>query len=164
MRVSAARHIRQETTVGVVINALLSALFFWLVFGPVPIVPVPGIGAFAFDFLPQGFMIGLMATLVPGALTRRKLRAGGIAALHGTTRLPRSLPVRALLVALSTGLIGWGLATAALARLGLAALPWETALIIKIICGGVIGGIITAAGVRATLVHCQQGQAGRLDE
>lgn len=73
---NAQSYIRRETGVSIVINSVLSLLFFFLVFGMDDPIPVWGMGQWVFDFLPQSFMIALMSTLVPGYLTAKKLKAG----------------------------------------------------------------------------------------
>jgi hypothetical protein len=60
-----AAYIRRETAVSIAINVALSATFFIAVFGTGRDVPVWSVGGYVLDFAPQGFMIGLMATLVP---------------------------------------------------------------------------------------------------
>ena len=71
-----AAYIRREILVSAVINGTFSALAFTLVFGGLEQVPLWGVGNWVFDFLLQGFMVALMATLVPGILARRKIKAG----------------------------------------------------------------------------------------
>lgn len=93
-------YIRKETLVSMAINGVLSAVFFLLVFGTAQTVLVWGAGNWVFDFLPQSFMITLMGTLVPGALTARRLKAGEIQPGGHASRLPQSLVLRALMQAL----------------------------------------------------------------
>ncbi|QOV93645.1 hypothetical protein [Novosphingobium sp. ES2-1] len=74
-----AAYIRRETAVSIAVNVALSAAFFIAVFGTGRDVPVWSVGGYVFDFAPQGFMIGLMATLVPAcwhARPGRRARCG----------------------------------------------------------------------------------------
>ena len=64
-------YIRRETLVSMVINGVLSLAFFIAVFGRTSPVALWGMGHWVFDFIPQSFMIALMSTLVPGALTAK---------------------------------------------------------------------------------------------
>jgi hypothetical protein len=95
-----AAYIRRETGVSMVINAVLTLAFFLIVFGRSGPVPVWGVGAYVFDFVPQGFMIGLMGSLVPGALAGKARRAGKVAALGVASPWPANL---VLLPALCAG-------------------------------------------------------------
>jgi len=144
-------YIRRETLVSIVINTVLSLAFFVAVFGRGGAVPVWGVGHYVFDFGPQAFMIALMATLVPGALAARALRAGRVVPWVGRSRLPGSLLLRALLLAgLSATLAVTG-AGVALRALGAVALPYAPALAVKLVFAVVLATIVTPAGLRAAL-------------
>lgn len=153
----ATRYIRTETAISVAINAALSALAFVLVFGLRGPVPVWGAGGLVLDGLPQGFMIALMSTLVPGFLTLRRLRRGALApnALRDgalAARLPANLLLRALVLALLTAL-------GAMAILALAgflagappALNWSLALCVKVLLGALLAVLVTPFALRAAL-------------
>ena len=63
--------VLRETAISMAINAGLSLAFFLVAFGlAAPIA----MASFAFDFLPQAFMISLMGSLVPGLLVRKGSR------------------------------------------------------------------------------------------
>lgn len=100
------RFIARETLVGALVNSLLSYVIFWLTFGDGPTVQVFGIGNFIFDFIPQGFMIALMSTLVPGALARRAMTKGRF---EGGQRelwiLPDHLLPKALILAVAAAFL-----------------------------------------------------------
>jgi hypothetical protein len=144
-------YIRRETAISVVINTVLSLGFFLAAFGSTDPVPVWGIGAYAFDFVPQSFMIALMSTLVPGALTARRLRAGAVGRLDTTSRLPVALLPRSILVAVVSLVLGAGLAALALTALGLDAIPWTPALAVKLAFGAALAALITPIALRAAL-------------
>jgi hypothetical protein len=147
----AARHIRRETLVSVIINVALSLLFFLLVFGWQNPVSVWGVGELAFDFLPQSFMIALMGTLVPGALTAAKLRKGSLERLPGTTRLPGNLVLRALLLAALSMIAGTALTALLLRASGVEQMAWSSALAIKLVYGGLLALLVTPIGLAAAL-------------
>jgi len=149
--VSHDAYIRRETMVSAVINAILSALFFWLVFRGVDPVPVWGMGNWVFDFVPQGFMIALMSTLVPGALTGRAIRSGRIAADGQANRLPGNLLARALLLAGAAAILGAGLVAAIMKLVGAEQLPPGTALLLKIVYGASLAILVTPPGLRRAL-------------
>ena len=60
----------RETAISIVISAVISALAFVLVFGHDQAVDL---GAYGFDFFPQGFMIALMSSLVPSLQQWRRI-------------------------------------------------------------------------------------------
>lgn len=109
------RYIAVETAISAVINAALSLLAAWLVFGGRTSLDAAGPQGFAMDFLPQTFMVTFMSTLVPTWLTRRRVQAGQLEKLpERAAPLPRNPLLRALLVALATTII-MGLAAMILA-------------------------------------------------
>lgn len=149
---STAAYIRRETGVSMVINAVLTLAFFLLVFGRGgAAVPVWGVGAYVFDFVPQGFMIGLMGSLVPGALAGKARRAGKVAALGVASPWPANLILRSLLLALCGALAGVVLSGAALTLLGLAQLPWGTGLAAKLVWAGLLAAMVTPVSLRKAL-------------
>ena len=136
------RYVRSETAVSAGINASFSLLFVLLVFGVSGDVPVWGFGNFVFDFLPQSFAIGLMATLVPALLTRKAIAAGRVdGSFHGAR--PGSvvrLALRNALLAAVTGTTVWA---AAFFILGTEAIAFPAALSVKIGYGALLGAIVT---------------------
>ncbi|HQS96083.1 MAG: hypothetical protein B7X90_02140 [Novosphingobium sp. 17-62-19] len=146
-------HIRRETIVSTIINAAISAGFFWFVFGEHDPVAVWGVGQWVFDYLPQSFMIALMSTLVPGALTAKKLRAGTLTSSDQLTRLPRSLIIRALLLALTAAVLGSSSVGAIAWMLGVESLANSTAMTLKVAYGAGLAFVITPIGLRAALAR-----------
>lgn len=146
-----ARYIAAETRVSMAINAVLSAAVFVAVFGLAAPAPVWGMGGYVTDFGPQSFMIALMATLVPGALTRRRLRSGAVQPLAGTSRLPASLLLRALLLGLVAAVFGTALFAGILNLVGVAAIAPVSALIAKVAYGALLAAIVTPVGLLAVL-------------
>ncbi|MFM6829173.1 MAG: hypothetical protein ACKOVA_02375 [Novosphingobium sp.] len=149
---TAIAYIRRETFVSILINTGLSGLFFLAVFGRSGPVPVWGAGGYVFDFGPQGFMIGLMATLVPGVLARKAMRLGRLSTLDGHARLPRGLVLRAMLCGLAGAVAGMAIAAALLAVAGVAMLAWWPAFLVKLVFGAMLAAIVTHAGLKTELV------------
>ena len=144
-------YVRKETLVSMVINGVLSAVFFLLVFGLPDSVAVWGVANWVFDFLPQSFMITLMSTLVPGALTAKRLKAGVIQPAAFATRLPRSLPLRAVLLAVLATATGTALVAGLAILTGINELGLIPALGFKVIYGIALGAVVTPIGLRAAL-------------
>jgi hypothetical protein len=147
----AGPYVRRETMISVVINVALSLGFFLLLFGRTDPIPVWGLGKYAFDFVPQSFMIALMSTVVPGILAIRRRRAGLVARVESPPRLPRKLLQRALLVALLAVLLGAGLAALILSAIGIDTIAWTPALAFKLLYGGALAIIVTPPTLRAAL-------------
>jgi hypothetical protein len=72
------RYILVETMISVIINTVISIGFVFLAFGGQDRVAV---AALIPDAIPQSFMIGLMSTVVPTLLTRRRVRSRTIATM-----------------------------------------------------------------------------------
>lgn len=144
-------YVRRETLVSILINGVLSLVFFLIVFGTATMVPSRGLHGLAVDFIPQSFMIALMSTLVPGALTLRRVRAGTLPRSSLPSRLPAKLVPRALLVAVLAVLIGAGIAGTVVWFAAPDTLGWLPALLIKLAYGGLLAAITTPPGLRAAL-------------
>lgn len=97
------KYIAIETVIAVVFGFCLSAFFAYVAFGAGEQVPAR---ALLIDAVPQGFMLGLMTTLIPTALTRKRMRDGRIAGLAtGKRFLPRNILVRSVAVGVLSALI-----------------------------------------------------------
>lgn len=144
-------YIRRETIVGVVISVAITLLFFLIVFGFSGPVEVWGPGKFVFDFLPQAFMIALMATLAPGLITERKIRRGDLQMIDERSRLPKSLPFRAALIAITAAGVSVALFSGLFLVSGVTGLGWLAALAIKLLFGGALAAIVTPLGLKAAL-------------
>jgi len=144
------RYILRETIISMVINTAFSLGFFLLVFPIGTPVRVWGLGALAFDALPQSAAIAAMSTLVPGAIAMRQVRQGRIARLEHSA-LPRNLWLRALVMALAAMVLGGAVSGGVLLALGLPAIPWTAALIGKLAYGAALAGIVTPPTLRAAL-------------
>lgn len=144
-----ARYVRRETTVSVLVNAILSLLIFLATFGWRP-VAMWGLGQWVFDFIPQSFMVALMSALVPGLLTAARMRRG---AFVGAAAAPPPLTValRAFSLAAGSALIGPALVGSVVWAMGLAALAPAAALGLKVLYGVLLALLITPHAVRAIL-------------
>ena len=146
------RYLNRETAVSAVVNAVLSFAVTWLVFGRGGTASVTDAATFARDFLPQAFVLSLMSTMVPGWLTRRRLAAGEVAPMpEARSVLPRSLPLRALLIAVGAAALGGGAAFG----VTLAAWPGELTIgqvyLVKVAFGILLAVPVTRIGLRAAL-------------
>jgi hypothetical protein len=131
--VSSKALIVRETALSVLINTVLSVLFFLLVFGPsAPVEPA----AFGRDFLPQSFMIALMGSLVPTLILGRRTGAA-----------VRPIILRALAFAVGGTFVGGG-AFFAISVGFSGSLGPMAGLIIKAIYGGVLAAIVTPLALK----------------
>jgi hypothetical protein len=146
-------YIRRETLISMAINGVFSLTFFLIVFGQAATVPLWGVGNWVFDMLPQSFMITLMSTLVPGAFTAKRLRAGVLQPSSQQSRLPRSLALRAVLLSVAAALLGTAVVAALAWASGLAALDWLPALILKVLYGIFLAAAVTPIGLRGALAR-----------
>jgi hypothetical protein len=147
----ASSYIRRETRVAMAINALLSLLFYAVAFGRKDPVPVWGAGNWVLDFLPQGFMVAFMSTLVPGFLARKKQMAGMVETVHRRSALPRNIFARALLLAVSSGVLGTAAIAIVLSVTGVSSLSLPIAMALKLAYGAFLAALVTPAGLRAAL-------------
>jgi hypothetical protein len=151
MRIHTA-YLLRETAVSVVINAALSLLVAWLVFGRSGAASVDDAQAFAVDFLPQALILSLMSSLVPGALTRHRVRQGQIAPLAPLARpVPRNLLWRSVLLGVVAMLVAGGAALLLSLALWTGPLPLQTVYAIKTVFGVLLAVPVTLLAVRAAL-------------
>lgn len=140
---SCESQVRRETLVSALVNGAISLGFFLAVFGGSGPIVVPGIGDYAFDFLPQSFVIGLMASLVPGLLARKAIvsgRPGGFAfAAPAAGVIVRQAIVTAL-IALAAGAVV-ALFTLAVSRTG--TIGHGAGLVVKVAYGAALGAVTT---------------------
>lgn len=146
-----------EQAVSAAINAVLSAAFFALVFGLADRALATGApDRFALDFLPQGLMVSLMASLVPAFLVRAKLRKAGVISAHEGPEAGQI--ARVVLLSVLAGL-GSAALLVALALFGpLASVPSHPALIFKIVYGATLGLICTRLAITALYARRIGGQ------
>jgi hypothetical protein len=145
-------YVRRETLIGIAINAVLSALFVFLLFGGSETIPVRDI---ALDAVPQSFMIALMTTIVPTLLTRKRLRQGEVEALADANALPSNLLLRALLVAAASAVIGGALHWLLLPALAPATWSFLALLAYKIVYGAVLAWLLGPILLRRALADAR---------
>jgi hypothetical protein len=143
--------IREQAIVSGIVNAVLSIAIFILVFGLARrALTIGAPDQFAFDFLPQGAILGFMSAFLPALMVRNRLRTGALSIT--TSRVPTvgSIVLRAVLLSLLS------IAVAAVAmwltqRFGANSVEWRDALLIKVVFGVLLGVIVTRIAVRAVL-------------
>jgi hypothetical protein len=127
----------RETGISMTINAVLSIVFFLLIFGVS--APVTN-SALALDFLPQAFMVSLMGSLVPGLMAARG-GAVGKAPIIG----------RSLRLALAGLVLAGGGAYGGCMLTGHRSTDALAALVIKTAFGALLAAIVTPIAVLAVL-------------
>lgn len=154
------RYIRTETTFSTIGSAVVGAAVFIAVFGAFVPVPARGIGAYAFDFLPQGFMTALICTLAAGGLTRARIRKGAITRVPGQVPRVSSLWLRGLAYGLGALVFGALPVGAAILASGTETIDWAMAVLGKIIFGAAVALIVTPLALHASLRENAPGAVG----
>ena len=141
--------VRRETAISVAINVAMSGVVFVAMFGTHGNIPVDGWGGFAVDFVPQAGAVGLMGSLIPGLLTRRRVRRGEIPAAIGRGGAP--VVEHALLAALFAAAGFGGIAMLCFTNFGPETLGFPPALAIKLCFGACVALAMTPYAVRDAL-------------
>lgn len=144
------RIIRRETAISVIINIAISAAMFALVFGFAGPAAVRGLRGFAFDFLPQAFMVALMGSLVPALVIASRenvLPCVQFARLTGKT----AIAARAVLVAVAAALALGGSALGLLYMTRMATMPPLAGAGIKMLFGSAVALLVTPGSLRHVL-------------
>lgn len=134
----------REAAISAAINAVLSIVFFVIVFG---VTLAPRLDALGPDFLPQAFMVALMGSLVPALLLRRRM--GGAV---GTIML------RAVVFALLGTAIAGGGAYWLCTLHAAATLPIAQAITLKALFGAVLGAIVAPLAVWPVLASARSAE------
>jgi len=135
-----AAALARETGISVVINCTLIAAFYFLLFHGMEAVPIWGVGNYAFDFVPQTFMIALMGTMVPGLIATRASGPSG----PSRPKIVR----RALRFAFIAIILGSSVTSASLWLLDMKAVAFDHGLIAKLVYGGTLAAIVTPLFLR----------------
>lgn len=146
-------YIVRETAIGSVINVVIGAAFFLMIFRGQADLPVWGPGGLILDCLPQGFMIGLMSVIPAMLITRKRVGRGLALTTSPTTRalLPRGVFARGLLVAFVT-MVCLVASAAALAWLsGVQSVSFWPAFALKALPGLLAPCIIIPPAIRVAL-------------
>ncbi|MDB5699423.1 MAG: hypothetical protein JWN69_2227 [Alphaproteobacteria bacterium] len=147
-----SRYLTIETAVSGIVNAVLSILFFLIVFGRAEAVPVGGNPGLVVDALPQTFMVVFMTTLVQTILTRQRRAKGQLEALGGRgAPLPANLFLRALVIALLAVLLAGALHALLLPMLTPPEWPFFAALAYKGAYGALVGMAVSRLILPAAL-------------
>ena len=149
------RYLRLETSVSMGVNALLSMVATWIVFGGATMVAwSSGDKNLLADAMPHAFAVAAMGTLVPTYLTRRRLRTAKVPHdphLPAITWLPSFLWLRALVIAVEMGALGYALHRYILMPFVPAHWPMAQVYAFKALYGALISLPATSIAVRAAL-------------
>src|SRR5213083_493399 len=102
------KYVRIETSINVVVTIILTAIVFCIGFGTSGSLPVWGMGAYAFDFMPQAFLTALISILIPGAIMRKRIAKGALNPAPTDSPYPRPLILRGLMYGLLSVVVGSG--------------------------------------------------------
>jgi hypothetical protein len=146
-------YVAVETSISVVLNIVISALFMFLVFGRTVGIELWGTHGLALDFVPQTFMITLMSVWVPSLITRRRIRCGRIKRLEqlAPSRLPRSIFLRAVAIGCVLTVLAGGCAVLIASALWHVTESFWHVLPFKLAYGALVAAIATPLGLRAIL-------------
>jgi len=151
------RYVKAETAVGIGFNGVLSVVF-GLPFYNVPAIPLWGAQGMAVDLVPTVFMITLVQTIIITLITRRRVKAGAVAALPEPRSaypllklLPANVLARALLMALVLSLILVPLTIGAMAVLGVDGITFAPFISFKVVYGVAVGMLSAPLSLLAAL-------------
>lgn len=145
------RILATEAAISIVPNALVSALFVWLLFRDTPAIPLWGMQGVAFDLVPTTFMLTLMTTIALTLIVRARRRRGLAAAAPGSLALPGNVLLRAVTLALLLCLVFVPL-TVLLLRMGWSGdWSYDRMMGFKIAYGIAVGLVATPLAVLAAL-------------
>ncbi|MBA3895576.1 MAG: hypothetical protein H0X36_00230 [Sphingomonadaceae bacterium] len=141
-----------QQAVSAVLNALVSALFVWVMFGGLTAVELWGKTGLAFDLVPTTFMITLMTAVALTLVTRAAVRNGQVPPLATSgLPLPRHLLLRAPLLALAATMTLVPLSVGVLRSTWHGDWSYGAVMIFKIAYGVMLGAIITPIVIKAAL-------------
>ncbi len=149
---SRSSYIRTEVLISVLINTVLSVAFVIGVFHGQARIPVLGTHSVVRDMAPQTFMVTLMSCLVPGLVTRRRLRTGALGwhpGINGTRAV--HVVVSAVLAALAMTLLVTSLCWLVLPHLLPDGVTFSVLLIAKAAFGALLASLITAWAIARVL-------------
>ena len=95
------RILATEAAISIVPNALVSALFVWLMFGGRATVPLWGVQGLAFDLVPTTFMLTLMTAIALTLIVRARRRGGLAQVPPGAPHLPANVVLRGIVLGLT---------------------------------------------------------------
>ncbi|MFN3388280.1 MAG: hypothetical protein ACK40O_05065 [Allosphingosinicella sp.] len=145
------RFLNVQLAVSALLNAAISALFVWIVFGGRALVPLWGARGLAIDLVPTTFMITLMTAIALTLATRAAVRSGRLPRLDRRRRLPRPVLLRAPLLALAFTLALVPLSALLLSLVWTGDWSYRAVMAFKIAYGVGLGFLVTPVVVRAVL-------------
>lgn len=145
------RTLKTEAAISIIPNAVVSALFVWLLFRGVKRISLWGIEGVAFDLVPTTFMLTLMTTIGLTIIVRRRVRAGKAKHAAGNTRLPRNPVLRGIALGLIMLLLFVPASVMALNLFWAGDWSFNQMLLFKIFYGIAVGLIATPLVVLAAL-------------
>ena len=152
MPMPAGRYVALETAISIVANTVLVTAVGILIFGKKHTVDVWAPGGVEFDILLQTSTVAFFSSLVPGLLTRRRIRRGRIGRGGAPlVRLPSSLLLQSLLISLIAVVLVVPGATALIEWQAKASLPLVPFLVFKMILTVIASAVATPIGLSAIL-------------
>lgn len=145
------RILATEAAISVVPNALVSALFVWLLFRGQNAIPLWGMQGVAFDLVPTTFMLTLMTTIALTLIVRARRRKGLAAAEPGPLRLPHNVVLRGIVLALLLCLMFVPISILLLNLAWDGDWSYDRMMVFKIIYGIAVGLVATPLVVLAAL-------------
>ena len=145
------RIVAVETRISVIINMVLSAVFFFLAFGLSPkVLTTASPDQLALDFIPQSLAIGFFAALVPSLIMSGKRRKGQIEGVDSNAISFKTTLLRAIGFAFAAGIAG--LAVMVALPMVTAEMDYFPALAVKVIYGGALASLVTPRALRMALI------------
>lgn len=137
------RFLVVQLAVSAVLNALISALFVWLVFRGTDRITLWGGTGLAADLVPTTFMITLMSTIALTLATRGAVRAGKLEIRGSRWRIPRNPFLRGLLFAAAATLLLVPLTALVLWAIWSGDWSYDKVMLFKIAYGVALGFVVT---------------------
>ena len=153
MPVNVSKYLATETASSAVSNALLNWLGALAVFHGRGSIPVGGSKGLVMDSIGKTFLVVCLSILIPSILTRRRLQAGVLLPAPSHLRVARrgNVYLRSFLAGILAAFVVVGCNALLLPRVFPATVSHSHAVLFKVVCGAVIGGIATALAISAVL-------------
>lgn len=138
-----------ELIAAAIVNGGIGALIGWLVTRKIDVVPFEGEGGIVIDVFATAILTGFLLTLIVTRLFRGRIAKGGVPSIEPDAlssvmkKLPQSVLLRALIMAVVGGVLLAPLTLLVFKVLGVTELPQGIFVLTKGIYGGIIGAIFT---------------------
>ena len=152
--ISANDYIKRETFIGAIVNGILVSSVFCLMFGVRAPVPVWGMGQFAFDFVPQTFIMVIACSLVASMMAKSAKLKGKIGTeglRNGLPFLPKNLFLRCLLIGVTASTIVSTVMAMIFWMVDATTLNWSIAFTLKASLAVIISAIATNIAITKAL-------------